>query len=74
MYQQVETAKSVTLDNGSIAEPVASLKDEYGGESHIIIDDGCYVLVNMADDGGKIVSWIYPEAFEVLKTLPSPRN
>lgn len=37
-----------------------------GGYSHIIIDDGCYQIVN----GDGISSHIFPEALEILKTLP----
>jgi len=47
--------------------PVATLKDEYGGVSHIIVDDHCYVLVN----GNNTVKHWYHEAVAVLKTLPS---
>jgi len=73
MYKQVETAESVTLTNCEKATPVASLRDEHGAESHFIIDDGCYVLVNVNhhfDDLGQMSAWIYPEAFEVLRKLP----
>ena len=40
------------------------------GYSFIILDDGCYQIVN----GNKISSHIFPEALEVLKTLPDPRD
>lgn len=94
MYKRIETARSITMDNGVLAVPVASLADEHGGMSHWILDDHCYVLVNMVDaeaaEGvgsahglyvvgqepqqvGKMVSWIYAEAWEVLKELPAPR-
>ena len=94
MYKRVKTVESITMDSGGLAEPVASLADEYGGMSHWIVDDHCYVLVNMvrveANEGvgnspnlyllgqepqrvGKMVAWIYAEALEVLKELPSLR-
>lgn len=77
MYKRVETAASVMLNNGEQAEPVATLADEHGGVSHWIRDDGCYVLVNMfqlkGQPVGEMVSWIYPEALEVLKELPPLR-
>jgi len=75
MYKQVKTYESVTLDNGAMCTPVASLEDEYGGKSHFIVDDHCYVLLNggARTDGRYVMSeWIYSEAFEVLKTLPNP--
>lgn len=54
-----------------IHTPVATLKDEYGGVSHIIIDDHCYVLVN----GTKTVKHWYKEAVAALQTLPAdPRG
>ena len=74
MYRLQDTPeKSVTLKNGSTATPVATLKDEYGGVSHIIEDDHCFVLVNGSEDRGfdTVKHW-YPEAVEAMKTLPTP--
>mgnify|MGYP003558274637 FL=1 len=31
---------------GNTIKSVVSLKDEYGGKTHIAIDDGCYILYN----------------------------
>jgi hypothetical protein len=73
MYQQVETYKVATW-HGSNAEfnPVATLEDEFGGKCQIAIDDHCYVVLLQKDDGTyKPTPWIFREAFEVLKTLPS---
>ncbi len=71
MYKQVETEESAVGEGGW--HPVATLKDEYGGVTHVVRDDGCYILINGGVDVPyKISSWIYPEAFEVLKTLPPP--
>ena len=75
MYTPIETVKSITLDNDEAAEPVASLRSEHGAEAHIIVDDHCYVLVhNAASEDGKFRyhTHIFREAFEVLKTLPTP--
>lgn len=36
----------ITLASGAKTLPLATLKDEYGGISHIIQDDHCFVLVN----------------------------
>lgn len=40
------------------------------GYSHIIIDDGCYQIVN----GDKVSSHIFSEARDVLAQLPNPRE
>jgi len=74
MYKLQDVPDSnVTLKNGSIATPVATLKDEYGGVSHIIEDDHCYVLVNGSYDRGfgTVKHW-YTEAVNAIKTLPTP--
>lgn len=72
MYKQVETDKNAVLDNGVEFTPVATLADEYGGRCQISIDDHCYILRLKQSDGKyKTTAWIFPEAFEVLKTLPS---
>ena len=48
------------------------------GNSHIIEDDHCYVVVNRHYDKGertnlfKPTPWIFPEALEALKRLPPP--
>ena len=72
MYKQVETDQNAILDNGVEFTPVATLADEYGGRCQISIDDHCYIL-RLKQSGGKYktTAWIFPEAFEVLKTLPS---
>jgi len=71
MYKQVETDKSVTLDNGVKFTPVATLADENGGRCQISIDDHCYIL-RLKNSNGLYTNtpWIFPEAFEVFKTLP----
>ena len=74
MYKKVETDPRYMLKNGTICIPVATLADEYGGRCQIDIDDHCYVLRLMTEDGSyKITPYIFREAFEVLKTLPSPQ-
>lgn len=64
----------ITLKNGSTATPIITLKDEYGGVSHIIEDDHCYVLVNGSYDTqfDTVKHW-YAEAVEAVKTLPGPK-
>ncbi len=65
--------ESATLNNGEVVTPLATLKDQYGGISHIIEDDHCYVLLNgSADRLFAMVRHWYPEAVEAMKTLPTP--
>lgn len=72
MYKKIEIDEKSILDNGVEFIPVATLEDENGGRCQISIDDHCYVLKLKQNDGKyKITPWIFPEAFEVLKTLPS---
>lgn len=74
-YKKVETDESYTTTGGSIGTPVATLADEYGGRAQIGTDDGCYVLYLLQEDGSyKHTAWIFPEAHEVLKDLPNPRE
>lgn len=70
---QLVPDEKVTLRNGSICTPVVTLKDEYGGVSHIIIDDHCYVLVNGSHERGfaTVKHW-YREAAEAMQGLPLP--
>ena len=71
MYKKIKTDKKAILDNGVEFTPVATLVDESGGRCQISIDDHCYILRLKQPDGVyKTTSWIFPEAFEVLKTLP----
>lgn len=70
MYKQVETHKTAILHNGVELSPVATLESSSGGMAHIWIDDHCYQLGLVGDGLVKPTSWIFPEAFLVLKTLP----
>ncbi len=75
MYKLQPTPdEEAVLNNGVMLYPVATLKDEYGGISHIVVDDHCYVLVNGSAKGGAFatVSHWYREAVEAMKTLPPP--
>lgn len=75
MYQLQQTsAKQVILRNGSIHAPLATLKDEYGGISHIIEDDHCYVLVNGSENGefGTVKHW-HREAVKAIQGLLPPK-
>lgn len=72
MYKQVETHKSAMRANGNKIMPVASLEDEYGGIVHMWIDDHCYVIgINDGLEGDLVIlTHIFLEVFQVLKTLP----
>lgn len=61
------------LKNGGTALSVASFNE---GNSHFIVNEGCYVLVNKQIQGASmgrfgLSAWLPQEAIEVLKTLPS---
>lgn len=73
MYKQIETTPVITLPNGACSKPVATLADEYGSMCQIVRDDHCYVL-KLKNNNGQYenTTHIFPEAFEVLKTLPNP--
>jgi len=74
-YKRIETDKVALLSSGQNIEPVATLVDEYGGRAQISVDDGCYVLYLLQEDGSyKHTAWIFPEAYNVLKDLPSPEK
>ena len=53
--------------------PVATLKDEYGGEANIIVDDHCYVLLLKRDFGFLPTPYWFSEAVDAVKTLPTPK-
>lgn len=72
-YKRVETDESYTTVGGSINTPVATLNDEYGGRAQIGVDDHCYVLYLLQENGRyKRTAWIFSEAHDVLKDLPDP--
>ena len=64
----------VVLENGVEDFPVATLKDDSGGVAHIIEDDHCYVLLLDRDGVGKPTPYWFPEALNVVKTLPVPKR
>lgn len=74
-YKRVETDESYFTGSDSVSTPIATLADEWGGRAQIGIDDGCYVLYLLQEDGSyKHTAWIFPEAHEVLKDLPDPEE
>ncbi len=75
MYKQIDTDGPCVLENGAEFVPIATLADEHGGRCQVSIDDHCYVLRLLQSNGMyKTTSWIFGEAFEVLKKLPTPVN
>lgn len=74
MYRQIETTPVITLPNGAESKPVATLADEHGGVCQIARDDHCYVI-KLKNKNGQYenTTHIFPEVFEVLKTLPNPQ-
>lgn len=75
MYRKLENPwKSFELAIGSAKiDPLVTLVDEYGGVSHIAIDDHCYVLYNGSVDGPfRMTAHWYPEAVAALQGLPLP--
>ena len=80
MYKQVKTDKQINWysDDPTGKErtkflPIATLANKYGGRCQIIICDHCYTILTKPKYGlYQPTKWIFKEAFEVLKTLPSP--
>ena len=74
MYKlQEKPDETARMDGGDFVTPMATLKDESGGISHIIVDDHCYVLINgSATRSFRSTKHWYSEAVEALRTLPNP--
>lgn len=57
---------------GNIEHSIVTLQDHAGGTCHICDDDHCYVLYQGNEENGfKLATHIFPEVFDVLKTLPA---
>ena len=71
-YKPIGGGHKFTDKNGTEWTSVMTIKAPSGQMCHFVEDDHCYLLFN--DDGeGKNCSdikWIFPEAFEALKSLP----
>jgi hypothetical protein len=76
MYKPIETVKTITMDNGTVVEPVASLQAEEGHQAHFIVDGGGYALVTNGTlplrsyQAFRMTNWIFPEAMRLLRELP----
>lgn len=64
-FQKIE----VKRNDGSVYAELSVAQFNYCC-SHIIIDDGCYQIVN----GDKVSSHIFAEARDVLAKLPNPKE
>lgn len=53
---QEKPDETAQLAGGGKVRPLVTLKDEYGGICHIIMDDNCYVLINGI--GGKLSNMV----------------
>lgn len=72
-YHQIDTTSEIVMENNSIVHPIATLSDGFG-MCQIIEDDHCYVLCLQKENGKYAPSpYIFAEAFEVIKTLSTPR-
>jgi hypothetical protein len=68
-WMLLKDPKTVKFKNSG--EPVTAYAEFNGGSSHVVVDDGCWVVLN----DGVPAAWIFPEAMAVLRQLPdSPRN
>ena len=76
MYKvQNKPDSNVRLVSGGKVEPLVTLKDEYDSVSHIIEDDGCYVLINGSLERLFVmVKHWYPEAANALVAIIKSSN
>lgn len=67
-YKVTSTDEDFKFDNGVDAHSVLTLKDEAGGLTRVIEDDGCYVPYQRCLDGHyEAISHLYPELFNAMK-------
>ena len=73
-YEEYGRGIEFTDNNGINWKSVVSLKDDAGGITHIVKDDGCYLLYHGSERRGNYhrSSYIFPEAHAALKELPDP--
>ena len=76
MYTLQDTTSEIILENGAKHNPIATLKNEYGGIAQICMDDHCYVLYlgGEREDQGqpyRITSHWFKEAIDAFyQVLP----
>lgn len=67
-YKVTSTDEDFKFENGVDAHSVLTLKDEAGGLTRVIEDDGCYVPYQRCVDGHyEEISYLYPELFNAMK-------
>lgn len=73
-YEEYGRGIEFTDNNGINWKSIVSLKDDAGGITHIVKDDGCYLLYHGSERRGNYhrSSYIFPEAHAALKELPDP--
>jgi hypothetical protein len=78
MYKIIETDKEAKWGSGHLSTtviPVVTMENQYGHKVQIINHDNSYIiLLQQKDDTYKTTAWIFPEALEILRTLPNPRT
>jgi len=74
MYEVIDKVFS-RWDLDRYGEPMVTLEDEWGGQSVIGIDDGCFVLYNGSEtrDFKSVKHW-YPEAAKALQGFLNGSN
>lgn len=71
-YRISSTDEDFVFDNGKIGHSIMTLKDDAGGLTRVIEDDGCYVPYQVTTDGKYVEqTHLYPELFNALKKLPN---
>jgi hypothetical protein len=83
VYRKTSTYLNAFMENGDRVSPLVTLHDGCGGVSHIIKDDGCFVLINRASSdggllGGNFFAYRYathwfPEAVKALGDYLAPK-
>lgn len=81
MYKQIETDNPFVDGKGRQINPIATLADEYGGRVQVTEDDHCircFLARNLPKQEGETyyepISYLFPELFEFLKTLETPKH
>ena len=71
-YRITSTDEDFVFDNGKIGHSIMTLRDDAGGITRVIEDDGCYVPYQVTTDGKHVPqTHLYPELFNALKKLPN---
>ena len=75
MYKLVKTDTVAILDNGVAFNPIVTLANDHGGRCQISVDDHCYVVRLLQNDGRyKTTPYLFQAVVDVLKTLPTLKH